>query len=152
MRAFGEFKAIWDPTNKMNPHKVVGPSARREFAARSSPTTRPSSRPTSSISQDQGSFAYATEHCVGIGECRKEESGTMCPSYMVTKEEMHSTRGRAHLLFEMLQGRPHEGGLEVRDRPSKALDLCLACKGCRTECPMNVDMATYKAEFLSHYY
>ena len=75
----------------------------------------------------------------------------MCPSYMVTKEEMHSTRGRAHLLFEMLQGDPMQGGWR-NDTVREALDLCLACKGCRTECPMNVDMATYKAEFLAHYY
>jgi NAD-dependent dihydropyrimidine dehydrogenase PreA subunit len=96
---------------------------------------------------DQASFAYSTERCVGIGECRKEEHGTMCPSYMVTKEEMHSTRGRAHLLFEMLQGDPMQGGWR-NETVREALDLCLACKGCRTECPMNVDMATYKAEFL----
>ena len=75
----------------------------------------------------------------------------MCPSYMVTKEEMHSTRGRAHLLFEMLQGDPLKGGW--KSEPVKeALDLCLACKGCKSDCPVNVDMATYKAEFLSHYY
>src|SRR2546427_7246418 len=88
--------------------------------------------------------------CVGVGECRKEEHGTMCPSYMVTREEMHSTRGRARLLFEMLQGEVIHGW---RDRHVRqALDLCLACKGCKGDCPVNVDMATYKAEFLSHYY
>ena len=75
----------------------------------------------------------------------------MCPSYMVTKEEMHSTRGRTHLLFEMFQGDPMKEGWKS-DPVREALDLCLACKGCRTECPVNVDMATYKAEFLSHYY
>ena len=75
----------------------------------------------------------------------------MCPSYMVTREEMHSTRGRAHLLFEMLQGDPMKGGWKA-EPVSEALDLCLACKGCKSECPVNVDMATYKAEFLSHYY
>ncbi len=100
---------------------------------------------------DHGSFAYATERCVGVGECRKEDSGTMCPSYMVTKEDMHSTRGRAHLLFEMLQGDPIKGVWKA-EPVREALDLCLACKGCKSECPLNVDMATYKAEFLSHYY
>src|SRR5207249_7431116 len=89
--------------------------------------------------------------CVGVGTCRRGESETMCPSYMVTREEKHSTRGRAHLLFEMLQGEVIRDGWrseEVRD----ALDLCLACKGCKSDCPLNVDMATYKAEFYSHYY
>ena len=81
---------------------------------------------------DHGSFAYATERCVGIGECRKEEAGTMCPSYMVTKEEMHSTRGRAHLLFEMLQGDPMKGGWKS-ETVKEALDLCLACKGCKSD-------------------
>ena len=75
----------------------------------------------------------------------------MCPSYMVTREEEHSTRGRARLLFEMLEGNPLADGW--RDESVKeALDLCLACKGCRHECPVNVDMATYKSEFLAHYY
>src|SRR5439155_16042307 len=101
---------------------------------------------------DDMSFARATERCVGVGKCRRQTGGIMCPSYMVTFEEKDSTRGRAHLLFEMLQGEPigKEGWREeaVKD----ALDLCLACKGCRKECPLNVDMATYKAEFLSHYY
>jgi Fe-S oxidoreductase len=100
---------------------------------------------------DKGSLASATTRCVGVGECRRDHGGTMCPSYRVTRDEAHSTRGRAHLLFEMFKGDPLEGGW--RDEHVKdALDLCLACKGCKTECPVNVDIATYKAEFLSHYY
>jgi Fe-S oxidoreductase len=88
---------------------------------------------------------------VGVGECRREQGGTMCPSYRVTHDEEHSTRGRARLLFEMLEGDPLTGGW--RDEHVKAaLDLCLACKGCKSDCPVKVDMATYKAEFLSHYY
>src|SRR5437870_13535924 len=75
----------------------------------------------------------------------------MCPSYKVTKEERHTTRGRAHLLFEMLQGGPLDRGWKD-EHVKESLDLCLACKGCKSECPVNVDMATYKAEFLSHYY
>jgi len=100
---------------------------------------------------DHGSFARATLRCVGVGKCRRQAGGVMCPSYMATREEMHSTRGRAHLLFELFSG----GVLERRWREPhvrEALDLCLACKGCKGECPVNVDMATYKAEFLSHYY
>src|SRR5207244_7850849 len=104
-----------------------------------------------SYQDDDHSFAKVTVRCVGIGECRKLEGGTMCPSYRVTMDEEHSTRGRAHLLFEMLQGDPLRGGWRS-DAVKEALDLCLACKGCKGECPVNVDMATYKAEFLSHHY
>ena len=75
----------------------------------------------------------------------------MCPSYMVTLEEEHSTRGRAHMLFEMLQGEVTAGGWNDED-VKKSLDLCLSCKACKSECPANVDVATYKAEFLAHYY
>ena len=151
VQAFAEFKAIWDPDHKMNPNRVVDPALPGENL-RLGPTYRPPQLETHfQFPGDNGSPAYATERCVGIGECRKEENGTMCPSYMVTKEEMHSTRGRAHLLFEMLQGDPMKGGWR-NESVREALDLCVACKGCRSECPMNVDMATYKAEFLSHYF
>jgi FAD/FMN-containing dehydrogenase/Fe-S oxidoreductase len=151
VEAFRQFKAIWDPENKMNPHRVVDPAQPGENL-RMGPSYRPAPvRTHFRFPDDHGSFAFATERCVGVGECRKEESGTMCPSYMVTKEEMHSTRGRAHLLFEMLQSDPMKG-LWKAEPVREALDLCLACKGCKSECPLNVDMATYKAEFLSHYY
>jgi Fe-S oxidoreductase len=100
---------------------------------------------------DGNSFAAAAERCFGVGACRDQEA-VMCPSYQVTLEEKHSTRGRARMLFEMMRDDSQlEGGWrneEVKD----ALDLCLACKGCLHECPVRVDMATYKAEFLSHYY
>ena len=104
-----------------------------------------------SYPEAHGHFPEITLRCVGVSKCRKDEGGTMCPSYMATKEEKHSTRGRARLLFEMLQGDPLRGGWKsayVKD----ALDLCLACKACKSECPVNVDMATYKAEFLAHHY
>jgi Fe-S oxidoreductase len=99
---------------------------------------------------DRHSFVVATERCFGIGRCRKG-SGTMCPSYQVTREEKHTTRGRANLLFEMLQGEAITEGWRD-EHVHESLDLCLACKGCKGECPVSVDMATYKAEFLSHYY
>src|SRR5438270_256289 len=100
---------------------------------------------------DGFSFAKAMERCVGVGKCRQHEAGTMCPSYHATGEETHTTRGRARLLFEMLRGEVLKDGW--RSKPVKeALDLCLACKGCKGDCPVHVDMATYKAEFLSHYY
>jgi len=151
MQAFREFKAAWDPRGKMNPGKVIDAYPVDENLRWGThyhpwqPTTHFSFR------DDRGSFAYAANRCVGTGKCRKHNAGTMCPSYMVTREEKHSTRGRSRLLFEMLEGNPLSRGWRddsVRD----ALDLCLACKGCRGECPVNVDMATYKAEFLSHYY
>jgi Fe-S oxidoreductase len=105
---------------------------------------------------DHGSLAQATLRCVGVGKCRHDEGGIMCPSYRVTREEEHSTRGRAHLLWEMTQAQGREDGI-IRDgwrseEVKESLDLCLACKGCKSDCPVGVDVATYKAEFLSHYY
>ena len=103
------------------------------------------------ISRRQGSFSEATERCVGVGACRKQDHGTMCPSYMATREEKHSTRGRAHLLWEMMQGNVIQDGWR-NEEVHEALELCLSCKACKTECPVNVDMATWKSEFLAHYY
>src|SRR5207248_768036 len=101
--------------------------------------------------QDHGSLAHATLRCVGVGKCRRYEGGVMCPSFRVTREEEHSTRGRAHLLWEMTQREVIRDGWQ--DENVKAsLDLCLSCKGCKSDCPVGVDVATYKAEFLSHYY
>ena len=151
IEAFREFKSIWDPDWKMNPGKVVN-AYRTDENLRLGTAYQPRSvRTHFQFPDDDGSFAKATLRCVGVGKCRRLEGGTMCPSFMVTREEADTTRGRAHLLFEMLQGNPLEGGW--RDEHVKeALDLCLACKGCKGDCPVNVDMATYKAEFLSHYY
>jgi FAD/FMN-containing dehydrogenase/Fe-S oxidoreductase len=149
--AFRDFKRIWDPDGKLNPGKVVDAYRIGENLRLGPGYEEVRPRTWFRFAHDDGSFGRATARCVGVGECRREKGGVMCPSYMVTREEKHSTRGRAHLLFEMLQGDPLRGGW--RDEHVKdALDLCLACKGCRTDCPMNVDMATYKAEFLAHYY
>jgi len=149
--AFREFKTIWDPAWKMNPGKVIDPY-RVDENLRLGTSYHPADPPTHfHFTGDDHSFAAATERCVGAGVCRRHDGGTMCPSYMVTREEKHSTRGRARLLNEMLRGETVDGGWRseaVRD----ALGLCLACKGCKGECPVQVDMATYKAEFLSHYY
>jgi Fe-S oxidoreductase len=101
--------------------------------------------------EDGGGFSESMLRCVGVGLCRRGDTGTMCPSYMVTREEKHSTRGRARLLFEMLQGEVIRDGWHSKE-VKEGLDLCLSCKGCKSDCPVNVDMATYKAEFLSHYY
>jgi Fe-S oxidoreductase len=98
-----------------------------------------------------GSLSQATLRCVGVGKCRQYDGGVMCPSFRVTREEEHSTRGRAHLLWEMTKGDVIRDGWHNQD-VKHSLDLCLSCKGCKTECPVGVDVATYKAEFLSHYY
>ncbi|HLK49406.1 MAG TPA: FAD-binding and (Fe-S)-binding domain-containing protein [Bryobacteraceae bacterium] len=151
VQAFREFKSIWDPDWKMNPGKVVDPHPIDADLRLGTAYHPPEPATHFSYPADQYSFSRAAMRCVGVGACRRENSGTMCPSYMATREEMHSTRGRAHLLFEMLRGDPLEGGW--RNEPVReALDLCLSCKGCKGECPVNVDMATYKSEFLSHYY
>ena len=148
--AFADFKDCWDPNDKMNPGKVVRPNPLDEDL-RSGPETR-LRRPSTHFAfpDDDYDFANATRRCVGVGKCRDVDSGTMCPSYMATREEEDSTRGRARMLFEMLRGDELDGWRD--DAVADSLDLCLACKGCKSECPVNVDMATYKAEFLSHYY
>jgi len=151
MQAFRQFKALWDPDWKMNPGKVVEPYKLDENL-RLGADYRPWEPPTQfQFPEDHGSLASATLRCVGVGKCRHYEGGVMCPSFRVTREEEHSTRGRAHLLWEMTQGSVIQDGW--RDESvKKSLDLCLACKGCKSDCPVGVDVATYKAEFLSHYY
>jgi FAD/FMN-containing dehydrogenase/Fe-S oxidoreductase len=151
VEAFRAFKAAWDPRGRMNPGKVVDAYPVDENLRWGTNYTPWEPDTYFAFPNDRGSFAYAANRCVGTGKCRKHDVGTMCPSYMVTREEKHSTRGRSRLLFEMLEGNPLENGWES-ECVKEALDLCLACKGCRGECPVNVDMATYKAEFLAHYH
>jgi FAD/FMN-containing dehydrogenase/Fe-S oxidoreductase len=148
--AFREFKAIWDPAGRMNPGKVVDPYPITSNLRLGTDFAPPAVTTHFAYERDHGSFAHAAARCVGVGTCRRTGGGTMCPSFMATREEKHSTRGRARMLFEMMRGDQIElwKSTEVRD----ALDLCLSCKGCKSECPVNVDMATYKAEFLSHHY
>ncbi|RCV48523.1 FAD-binding oxidoreductase [Marinitenerispora sediminis] len=156
MPAFAEFKRIFDPGDRMNPGKLIHPDGARpqrlddnlRLGADYQPAT-PATR--FGYPRDDGSLARAALRCVGVGKCRHDSGGVMCPSYRVTREEEHSTRGRARLLFDMLQGGLIADGWRSRELRD-ALDLCLACKGCRKDCPVNVDMATYKAEFLSHHY
>ena len=131
------------------------PDRRRQ--ARRGPAPRPRLPPAASSTthfaypDDGGSFATAIERCFGMAKCRNLGSLTMCPSFHVTREERHSTRGRSRLLFEMLKGDPVSDGW--RDEAVKeSLDLCLSCKGCTGDCPVQVDIPTYKAEFLAHYY
>ncbi|WP_433677873.1 FAD-binding and (Fe-S)-binding domain-containing protein [Nocardia sp. CA-119907] len=149
--AFGELKRLFDPRNRMNPGKIVDPHS-LDADLREGTSYRPWEPPTHfAFPDDDHRFSIAANRCVGVGKCRGDSGGVMCPSYRATREEEHSTRGRARLLFEMLQGEVITDGwrsTEVRD----ALDLCLACKGCRSDCPVDVDMATYKAEFLANHY
>jgi FAD/FMN-containing dehydrogenase/Fe-S oxidoreductase len=153
IKAFNEFKYIWDPDWKMNPGKIVRPYKIDENL-RLGKDYRPWEPETQfKYPGDKGSFSRAVLRCVGVGKCRNmdvRETETMCPSFRVTREEKHSTRGRARLLFEMLRGDELNGWKD--ENVKEALDLCLACKGCKNDCPVSVDMATYKAEFLSHYY
>ncbi|MCM2393299.1 FAD-binding and (Fe-S)-binding domain-containing protein [Streptomyces albipurpureus] len=150
---FGQFKDLWDPDGGMNPGMLVRPDpldANLRFAVLpKTPVETVFAYPA-----DRGDFAGAVRRCVGVAKCRTSApsgASVMCPSFRVTGEEAHSTRGRARLLHEMLAGEVVRDGWrspEVRD----ALDLCLSCKGCRSDCPVGVDMATYKAEFLHHHY
>ena len=113
----------------------------------------PRARPTLFDFSGQGGFARAVEMCSGVGACRKTGTGVMCPSYMVTRDEMHSTRGRANALRLVMSGElPANGHGLANDTLFEALDLCLQCKACKSECPSQVDMAKLKAEFLHQYY
>jgi len=151
MAAFNEFKRIWDPDWKMNPNRLIG-DIKLDEGLRLGPDYRPPHLKTHfAFPDDEGSFATAIERCFGMAKCRNLGSLTMCPSFHVTREERHSTRGRARLLFEMLKGDPIADGWRD-DAVKESLDLCLACKGCTGDCPVQVDIPTYKAEFLAHYY
>ncbi|MEU5849455.1 FAD-binding and (Fe-S)-binding domain-containing protein [Saccharopolyspora shandongensis] len=151
MEAFSEFKAIFDPEDRLNPGVVVRPRP-IDADLRVQPRRSLDITPMFSYEHDDGDMTAALRRCVGVGKCRTQHSaGVMCPSYQVTRDERDSTRGRARVLHEMLNGGVIEDGwksTEVRD----ALDLCLSCKGCSHDCPTQVDMATYKSEFLHHHY
>jgi FAD/FMN-containing dehydrogenase/Fe-S oxidoreductase len=162
MQAFCEFKALWDPDNRMNPGKLVDPVRVYDpgenlrfgpdhLGSVHSTHPKPKIAEHFAFTADGGSFERAAERCVGVGACRKTDSGVMCPSYRATMEEKHSTRGRAHLLWELLAGDLREQGLKSH-AVHEALDLCLSCKACKTECPVQVDLAAYKSEFLAQSY
>jgi FAD/FMN-containing dehydrogenase/Fe-S oxidoreductase len=159
VQAFREFKALWDPDNRMNPGKLVdavrvydpvenlqyGPPAAEQQQTQAALETH------FAFVKDGGSFERATERCVGVGACRNTTGGTMCPSYRATGEEQNSTRGRARLLWEMLAGALKEEGFQSK-AVEEALDLCLSCKACKSECPVQVDIAAWKAEYLTQRY
>jgi FAD/FMN-containing dehydrogenase/Fe-S oxidoreductase len=151
MQAFREFKSLWDPDWKMNPGKLIEPYRLDENLRLGADYDPWLPETHFKFPDDHGSLADATLRCVGVGKCRRDEGGVMCPSFRVTRDEEHSTRGRAHLLWEMTKGDVIKDGWQ-NEAVKESLDLCLACKGCKSDCPVGVDVATYKAEFLSHYY
>ncbi|MGO9319122.1 MAG: FAD-binding and (Fe-S)-binding domain-containing protein [Terracidiphilus sp.] len=157
IHAFQEFKAIWDPDNRMNPGKlsdavrVYDPVENLRHVPSISSHAQRQLETHFVFAADGGSLERATERCVGVGACLNTKGGVMCPSYRATGEEQHSTRGRARLLWEMLSGALRKEGFHSK-AVHQALDLCLSCKACKTECPVAVDMTAYKSEFLAQRY
>jgi len=151
IRAFEEFKGIWDPADRMNPDRVVRPAKMDEDLRVFVGLPTMKDQPMLAFGHDRGSFTRATRRCLGVGKCVTESGGVMCPSFRATGEEMHSTRGRARLLFEMANGQVIKDGWRSPE-VAEALDLCLSCKGCKRDCPVGVDMASYKTEFLAQRY
>lgn len=149
-QAFKEVKRAFDPRNHMNPGKVVDGPSPRENLRFGAAYEAVEIKTHLDFSRD-GGFATAIEMCNGNGACRKLAEGTMCPSYQATRDEQHSTRGRANALRAILSGRMPQAAFVSQDLYN-TLDLCLECKACKTECPSNVDMAKLKYEFLSHYH
>jgi FAD/FMN-containing dehydrogenase/Fe-S oxidoreductase len=150
LASFAQFKRAFDPDGVFNPGVLVNPEP-IDQGIRPGPGARTFElTPVHAFSHDGGSFSSAVNRCVGVGSCRSDV-GAMCPSFQATHDEVHSTRGRARSLAEMLRGESITDGWKSKET-LEALDLCLSCKACATECPVNVDMATYKAEFLHHHY
>lgn len=151
--AFRQMKSIWDPRGRMNPGKLVDPFP-LDTNLKHGPDYLKSTLDTETFylfSEDKGSLQLAADRCVGVGRCRRDDTGVMCPSYRATRDERHSTRGRAKMLVEMFRGEVTKEDWR-NDDVHEALELCLACKGCSVDCPTHVDMATYKSEFMAHYY
>ena len=157
MGAFAQFKAIWDPQKQLNPGSIVDPQPTVDHLALADTPNRVwrTSFDLTPVGADHSAldpFSHAVQGCVGIGRCRSDAGGVMCPSYRATGDEKDSTRGRARVLQDMIQGaRTVAEGWRSED-VREALDLCLSCKACSSDCPAGVDMATYKSEFFDHYY
>jgi FAD/FMN-containing dehydrogenase/Fe-S oxidoreductase len=150
--AFGEWKAIWDPADVLNPGVIVRPAPLTLDLRRPLPTLVAPSAPGFAFHDDGGDLRDAVERCIGVGRCvSRQGHETLCPSYRATGEERHSTRGRARLLQELMAGSLAPEGWRS-DAVDEALDLCLACRACATDCPTGVDMASYRSEFLPHRY
>lgn len=157
MAAFEEFRLAWDPVGILNPGSVTAPDAFDDNLALAGVPDREwrtsfALHPIEAAVAGVDPWVHAVQSCIGVGRCRTETGGVMCPSFRATGDERDSTRGRARVLQEMVRSAPTQrDGWESED-VREALDLCLACKACSSDCPAGVDMATYKAEFFSHYY
>ena len=150
IEAFNRFKKAWDPQLRMNPRKLVNPY-RMDENLRLGPDYQPAALATTlQFHEDIGGFTRTTERCIGMGKCRSA-SGAMCPSYQATGEERYSTRGRAHLLHELIRGELIKDGFGDTDI-ADSLEHCLSCKACKSECPTQVDIAAYKSEFMARHY
>ncbi len=148
--AFQSFKSIWDPDGRMNPRKVVNPYRMDENLRYGPDYTTPEITSALNFIDDVGGMGRASERCIGMGKCRAA-TGSMCPSYQATGEERYSTRGRAHLLHELMRGELISDGwdnTEIAD----SLEHCLSCKACKSSCPTKVDIAAYKSEFMQRHY
>lgn len=150
MQAFKRFKRAWDPDNRMNPHKVINPYRIDENLRFGPDYQVPAVTTSLTFVEDPGGFGRTSERCIGMGKCRAH-SGAMCPSYQITREERYSTRGRAHLIHELLRGDIIRKGWQD-EAIVDSLEHCLSCKACKTECPTKVDIAAYKSEFMSWHY
>jgi FAD/FMN-containing dehydrogenase/Fe-S oxidoreductase len=148
--AFHDFKAAFDPDWMMNPGVIADPEP-LDAHLRIGRNYSPRPLRTRFDFNPEGGLAGAALKCVGIGKCRKTDAGVMCPSFMATREEAYSTRGRAHLIYEALTSDLLPDGF-ADPALRETLELCLSCKACKTECPASVDMAAYKAEFLANFY
>ncbi|MFC9057198.1 FAD-binding and (Fe-S)-binding domain-containing protein [Streptomyces sp. NPDC057074] len=155
MAAFSECRRLWDPTGILNPGSMTDPDPMDAHLALAGVPEREwrtgfDLHPAASAGTDP--WVHAVQGCIGVGRCRADSGGVMCPSYRATRDEKDSTRGRARVLQDMVRGaRTVEEGWRSKE-VREALDLCLACKACSTDCPAGVDMATYKSEFFDHYY
>jgi Fe-S oxidoreductase len=151
IEAFAAFKAVFDPENRLNPGNIIDPRPLDENLRVRIPVRKIEGRPHLALHADHGDLEVGARRCVGVGKCRRLDGGAMCPSFQVTRNERDSTRGRARLLSEMFGGDLLSKGWRSRE-VLDALDLCLGCKACASDCPVGVDVARYKVEFLSHYY
>lgn len=150
MHAFKRFKAAWDPAGLMNPGKLIDAYKMDENLRFGPEYATPKVATRLHFTEDPQGFGRSTERCIGMGKCRAH-SGSMCPSYQATGIEKYSTRGRAHLLHELVRGELLQDGWQDTD-VADSMEHCLSCKACKSECPTQVDIASYKTEFMQQHY